>query len=304
MAKTFRYQHLRSLVNGVEPSSSLIREGEIAVNLYAGNEKIFLKNTNNEIVRFISEAKVDEKIQSQSGSTDGKIDVLSGAIDTNTANIATLDSNKFGAVFYDKNAKKINFYGKSTTGSVISEIDTTDFVKDGMIDTVELVKLSGSTYLRITWNTDAGKDVTDLNLGDIFNADNYYTKEQADDLLNGKVSNSTYNTYTAATDAAIAAKADDDDVYKKTETYTSAEVDTAINAATSGKVDTSTYDTYTAATNTAISGKQEALVSGTNIKTVVNKSLLGSGNVEIDITELTGIDLDGGNTIILDAGTF
>jgi hypothetical protein len=282
----------------------LIREGEIAVNLYAGNEKIFLKNTNNEIVRFISEAKVDEKIQSQSGSTDGKIDVLSGAIDTNTANIATLDSNKFGAVFYDKNAKKINFYGKSTTGSVIGEIDTTDFVKDGMIDTVELVKLSGSTYLRITWNTDAGKDVTDLNLGDIFNADNYYTKTQADDLLNGKVSNSTYNTYTAATDAAIAAKADDNDVYKKTETYTSAEVDTAINAATSGKVDTSTYDTYTAATNTAISGKQEALVSGTNIKTVVNKSLLGSGNVEIDITELTGIDVDGDNTIILDAGTF
>jgi hypothetical protein len=304
MAKAFRYQHLRSLVNGVEPSTSLIREGEIAVNLYAGNEKMFLKNTNDQIVRFITEAQVDAKIQSQSGSTDRKVEVLSGAIDTNTANISALDSSKFGAVFYDKNAKKINFYGKSTTGSVLGEIDTTDFVKDGMIDSVELVEASGNTYLRITWNTDAGKDVTDLNLGDIFDADNYYTKAQADELFNRKVDKTAYNTYTAVTATEIGNKANASDVYKKTETYTKSETDTAINTATSGKVDTSTYNTYTGNTATALNGKQETLVSGTNIKTVVNKSLLGSGNVDIDITELTGIIVDGGNTVILDAGTF
>lgn len=36
------------------------------------------------------------------------------------------------------------------------------------------------------------------------------------------------------------------------------------------------------ATQTALSGKQDTLVSGTNIKTVNNNSLLGSGNVDID----------------------
>lgn len=62
--------------------------------------------------------------------------------------------------------------------------------------------------------------------------------------------------------------------------YTTAQTDSAIDAAVSGKVDTSTYETYTGATATALAGKQDTLVSGTNIKTVGGNSLLGSGNIE------------------------
>lgn len=54
-----------------------------------------------------------------------------------------------------------------------------------------------------------------------------------------------------------------------------------LNDAISGKVDTSTYNTYTAATDTALNGKQPTLVSGTNIKTINNQSILGSGNIDI-----------------------
>lgn len=54
-----------------------------------------------------------------------------------------------------------------------------------------------------------------------------------------------------------------------------------ITAAVSGKVDTSTYNTYTAATDTALNAKQDTLVSGTNIKTINNESILGSGNITI-----------------------
>ena len=68
MAKIFRYQHLRSLVPDVEPSIDIIREGEIAVNLYAGKERMFLKNTNNRIVRFITEEQIDAKIASGSSA--------------------------------------------------------------------------------------------------------------------------------------------------------------------------------------------------------------------------------------------
>lgn len=336
--RNFRYQHIRSSVSGATPTADKLMDGELGLNVAKDVEKIFLKNSNDEIVTFITEAQIDAKIESQSGTTDGKIqflsgavdsvsgavDYVSGAVDTNTGAIETLDENKFGSVFYDKIAKKINFYDNSTDGNLLGSISTDDFVKDGMIDSVELVELSGDTYLRITWNTDAGKEVTELNLGDIFDADNYYTIQQTNDLLDDKLDISDFNTYSAATNAAIALKANSADVYAKTETYTKSEVDTEIEEATSGKVETSTFNTFTAntesalgtkldkstfntysaATETALSGKQETLVSGTNIKTVVNKTLLGSGNVEINIVELSDIDVDAGGTVILDAGSF
>ena len=62
---------------------------------------------------------------------------------------------------------------------------------------------------------------------------------------------------------------------------------TYVDNAVSGKVDTSAMTAYytSGETNTAISnatsGLQETLVSGTNIKTINNQSLLGSGNIDI-----------------------
>ena len=84
-------------------------------------------------------------------------------------------------VSYDSENKTIVFNNKN--GETLSTIDATPFIKDGMIDSVELVELSGDTYIRITWNTDAGKEVTDINIGDIFDADNYYTKDETDALV-------------------------------------------------------------------------------------------------------------------------
>ena len=66
--------------------------------------------------------------------------------------------------------KAIKLLGKDST--LISEIDASEFIKDGMLDTVELVKnpegQTEGTYLKLTWNTDSGKsapmfiNVTDL----------------------------------------------------------------------------------------------------------------------------------------------
>lgn len=66
--------------------------------------------------------------------------------------------------------KAIKLLGKN--GTLISEIDASEFIKDGMLDTVELVKnpegQTVGTYLKLTWNTDSGKsdpmfiNVTDL----------------------------------------------------------------------------------------------------------------------------------------------
>lgn len=76
---------------------------------------------------------------------------------------------------YDSESKKIKLTGLRGAATPIAEIDATDFVKDGMIKTVELIETApdGSTpgrCLRITWNTDAGIDQTDINLSDLIDA--------------------------------------------------------------------------------------------------------------------------------------
>ena len=336
MAKSFRYQHLRSANTGAKPSSSVIREGEIAVNL--ADEKLFLKNVNGEVVDFISEAKIDEKISSQSGSESVKINVVSGAVDTVSGAVDTLSSstdtkinNLSGAVDtkvsndikdffdgaeYDNNSKRINFKHGST---VKAYIDASDFIKDGMISDVEIKDVGGLTCLVITFNADAGKQDINIPIAQIFDATNYYTKAEIDAALSGKVSSLVYNTYTAATDDAIALKANAADVYTKGQTYTKTEVsnlldgktDSAITDALNAVVTGHTANTdihVTTSDKSTWNAKQAALVSGTNIKSVAGKTILGSGNLEISVTDLsTNSDYDvttDGDAIILDAGTF
>lgn len=67
---------------------------------------------------------------------------------------------------YNTKTKKINLEGFDS--SIIASIDATAFIKDGMINTVELVtnpeSHSPGTYLVITFNTDAGKDAIYLDV--------------------------------------------------------------------------------------------------------------------------------------------
>lgn len=70
---------------------------------------------------------------------------------------------------YNTETKKINLEGFDS--SIIASIDTTAFIKDGMINTVELVTdpeyHDPGTYLVITFNTDAGKDAIYLDVSSL-----------------------------------------------------------------------------------------------------------------------------------------
>lgn len=72
---------------------------------------------------------------------------------------------------YNTKTKKINLEGFDS--SIIASIDATAFIKDGMINTVELVTNPEShdpgTYLVITFNTDAGKDAIYLDVTGLIN---------------------------------------------------------------------------------------------------------------------------------------
>ena len=101
-------------------------------------------------------------------------------------------------------SKVINFYHGNT---IKATIDADDFIKDGMISGVTLESKSGTTYLVINWNTDAGIETTELNIGDIFEADNYYTKSETSGkteistALGTKVNSATFTAHTADTSA-------------------------------------------------------------------------------------------------------
>lgn len=165
----------------------------------------------------------------------------------------------FGAVAYDSNSKRINFYHSSTTGSVLSYIDASDFVKDGFLESVEVkdVTIEGQsvTCLVFTWNTDAGIQTTNLPISEIFDPSNY-------------VDVATFAAYSAATKTSIDGKASTATTTSINNTLTAHTASTSVHVTSSEK---STWN-----------NKQEQLVSGTNIKTINGSSLLGSGNIDIE----------------------
>lgn len=75
---------------------------------------------------------------------------------------------------YDSNSKKILL--KNKTNTTLAEIDATAFIKDGMVSQVEV----SNGNLVITFSTDAGKNPISVPISDIFDANNYYTKTEAD----------------------------------------------------------------------------------------------------------------------------
>lgn len=103
---------------------------------------------------------------------------------TVASQIATGTANFFDGALYDSNTKRINFYHGSTSdaGNIKAYIDATAFVKDGMVDNVEI----SSGYLVITFNTDAGKQAINIALTDIFDPSNYMTKNETETALAGK----------------------------------------------------------------------------------------------------------------------
>ena len=69
----------------------------------------------------------------------------------------------FDGADYDSTNKRINFYNGQT---VVDYVDATAFIKDGMLNNVEVVTVSGEAYLRFTFNTDAGKEAIDVKVSD------------------------------------------------------------------------------------------------------------------------------------------
>ena len=196
--------------------------------------------------------------QSINEAVSGKLDT--SIFQTYSGNNETVLASKFAGATWNSTDKKIYFYDNaSATGTALAYIDGTDFVKDGFLQSVTIDNkvISGESVpcLVFIWNTDAGIQETDIPLSGIFDPTNY-------------VDVPTFTAYTAATDTAIGGKASQSDLDSLSGTVTAHTSDSTIHVTSSDK--------------TTWSGKQDALVSGTNIKTINNESVLGSGNITID----------------------
>lgn len=178
------------------------------------------------------------------------------------------------AVKYDTTSKYMKFYHGGTGGTEVFSFDAAPFLVDGMIDSVSITTItSGGSeveVLQIVWNSDAGKQTTNIPLTEIFNPANYYTTAQTQAYVTAY----TYDKQTIDDKITQSGTFDPTQYYTTAQTYSKTEVNTALG----GKADTATTYTKTEV-NTALGNKQDTLVSGTNIKTVGGTTLLGSGNV-------------------------
>lgn len=86
-----------------------------------------------------------------------------------------IDTSKFAAsIAYYKATTAIQL--RNEDGEVISSMDASDFIVDGMVEDVEII----DGNLVISFNTDAGKSDISIPISDIFDASNYYTTDEVD----------------------------------------------------------------------------------------------------------------------------
>ena len=91
-----------------------------------------------------------------------------------------LGSDKFDDVEYDSSAKTINFFAD---GEMVKALDATPFIIGGMIESVYVDH--ETEELVIVWNTETGTEETRISLSEIFNPEDYYTKDEIDEIVSG-----------------------------------------------------------------------------------------------------------------------
>ena len=116
------------------------------------------------------------------------IDIVSGNVATVSGSVESLGDNKankseaVASAEYVSSSTTIDL--KDISGNVISQVDASDFIIDGMVDDVKIE----NGYLVIEFNTDSGKQDIQIPLTDIFDPSNYYDKTATDNAISAATS--------------------------------------------------------------------------------------------------------------------
>ena len=139
-----------------------------------------------------------------------------------------LKRNSFADAEYVASEKMI--YLSNGFGEVIDSIDCTDFVIDGMVESVTL----NGNILTIVFNTDAGKQNIDIDLTEFINPQNYYTKTETDNIVDSAYTSAVTYVNSEVLSARTDASAYTDAALASAKTYTDSEI-------VSAKADAKTY---------------------------------------------------------------
>lgn len=152
-----------------------------------------------------------------------------------------------------------------STFATKDELNTLSAEVDNKVDSSSFTTLSETVSGHTTSITNLGNSKADKT-----SLDDYVLK-------------STYNARVSAVDDALDLKADKESYYTKTESDNKYATKTSLSDyAKSTDLETAKTDL-----NSKINLKQDKLTSGTNIKTINNNSILGSGNIETPDTKVT-----------------
>ena len=149
------------------------------------------------------ESALTEAITTEKNRAEAAEQTLDGKIDQEVA-----DRKAEAVASAEYVSDDVKIYLKNDNGETLSEIDCSDFIVDGMIEDVELVASGDTSVLVITWNLDGGSKTTTIDVGDIFEADNYYTKAEIDEKEAALQSGITSNANAIATEEIDRAEAD------------------------------------------------------------------------------------------------
>ena len=196
-----------------------------------------------------------------------------GFLKKTAANSWSLDTNTYSTtgaaattIYYDNTSGAERIVLKNAGGTELSSIDAKKFIKDGMIDSVSAGTSGSTTVLVIKWNTDAGKEQTIIDIGDMLEVNNYYTKTD----LTGSSTNvvvkyaSSASTAASAQSVALANVSDANDL-KAIEALTGTSGLLKKTAANAWTLDTTSYSSATQV-NTALGNKVDK-VSGKGLST-------------------------------------
>ena len=248
-------------------------------------------------------------------STDADLTNYYTKIEINELLDQKVDESELTDDYYDSETIDELLEGKADTSDLDDKQDT--LVSGQNIKTINNISLlgpgnidiqAGSDQVQSDWTQtdttdpsyikhkpDLSQYATEQELND------YYDKGEVDGMLNNKVDTSTLNSdyYNKNTvNNLLDAKADTSDLSQ---------------VATSGSYNdlTNKPDLTQYATHSELNAKQDELVSGSNIKTINNQSILGSGNIDIQGgggTYTAGKNINITNNVIsttddIDAGT-
>ena len=270
MATKYHVQHVKSNVKNGDgpklPTSGQIKFGEIAINYLKDYETISIKNSDQEIVTFSSDASVNKKLETKADKArvDEIDEVVSKAFDAMNKSCGFSEE----VAYTPQNELIRDCVSLSEAMEIVAEKANsgTSGISDAPSDGKKYVRQDSNWVEETTIDTTEFATKTELS--------SYVTSETAESTYAKKTEIPSLDGYlqTSVAEGTYATKTEISDM--ATQTWVG-EQGFLTEHQDIGKLATKQELTK------GLTTKQDTLVSGTNIKTINGESILGSGDITV-----------------------